>query len=390
MSIILPQYVLTAIETLENAGYEAFCVGGAIRDIILGKVPSDFDITTNAIPETIMKLFNKTVPTGLKHGTVTVIIDGENLEITTYRSEHGYTDHRSPDSVAFLSSVYDDVMRRDFTINAILYNPKTGFRDPQGGMSDISLKLIRAVGEPERRFEEDALRIMRAFRFSAQLGFKLEENTLKAAVKLSETIESLSRERIFGEFKKIILSPYPQNANVLLNTGCFDFLNFNPNSRISLDIINGLPLNFALRFAFLCKNYSLNCGQILKNLKSDNETVTNSEKYSSILAANECSDSYKLKLLLNKYGLPAVKTVLESEVPLLDHQHRLLTLLEGIIANKEPYEIRHLLINGNDLLDMGFTGEEVGKALSDLLNICIKTPKLNTREELLKIALSLK
>ena len=167
MELNLPKYVKDSLIAIENAGFEASCVGGAVRDLIMGLTPSDYDITTNAEPEVIMSIFPKTVATGIKHGTVTVVTDDGNIEVTTYRTEGQYTDHRSPDNVDFVKNVDEDVKRRDFTVNAILYNPILGFYDPQNGVLDIENKILRCIGQPHERFTEDALRILRLFRFSA-------------------------------------------------------------------------------------------------------------------------------------------------------------------------------------------------------------------------------
>ena len=183
MELNLPKYVKDSLITIENAGFEAWCVGGAVRDLIIGLDPSDYDITTNAEPEVIMSIFPKTVSTGIKHGTVTVVTPNGNIEVTTYRTEGLYSDHRSPDDVNFVKSVDDDLKRRDFTVNAILYNPKKGIYDPQNGVLDIENKILRSIGQPQERFTEDALRILRLFRFSAQLGLSIEKYTLNSALK---------------------------------------------------------------------------------------------------------------------------------------------------------------------------------------------------------------
>ncbi len=390
MQIILPSYVKTALETLENAGFEAFCVGGAIRDLILSKTPFDFDITTNATPQDIINIFEKTVPTGIKHGTVTVIICGNSIEVTTYRTENGYSDHRSPESVKFLSSVKDDLDRRDFTMNAILYNPKTLFSDPLNGIEDINARLIRAVGDPEKRFTEDALRIMRAFRFSSQLGFEIEEKTKTAALKLSKTVEFLSKERVFSEFKKIILSPYPQNSDPLFKSDAFLELGMKISCNATLKILNGLPLDFALRFAFLSKSFNLDGENILKSLKSDNDTLNNFKKYLMIIRDENPTDKTSLKFILNRYGLSAVAVIINCEHLFFENQVLLRKLLKEILERNEPYEIKHLNINGNDLKQLGFSGANLGVMIDKLLSLCIEDPELNTKEILINTALKLK
>lgn len=386
MQISLPDYIKTALNTLETNGFECYCVGGAIRDLLLGKNPFDFDITTNAKPEDIIRIFDRTVPTGLKHGTVTVIIDRHNIEVTTYRSEKSYSDHRSPDSVSFLNSVEDDVMRRDFTMNAILYNPKSGIYDPQNGLGDLNMQLIRAVGDPEKRFREDALRIMRAFRFSAQLGFGLEQSTLSAALKLSDTVRFLSSERIFSELKKIICSPYLQNADLLFSAGTFDFLGL--KIKYSLRVLSDLPCDFNLRFAYLCKLNSLNCKDILKALKSDNDTLAETEKTLDILISPPPKTAYEIKRLLNKNGPRTVDRIINSGFPFFENSDDLKVQLNNIFKNDEPYSINHLKIDGNDLITLGFSGKDIGTVLADLLDAVMKNPNINTREKLMSLAIA--
>lgn len=384
MNISLPFYVTTALNTIEANGFECFCVGGAIRDLILGKTPFDFDITTNAAPEDIIKIFEHTVPTGIKHGTVTVIIDGHNIEVTTYRSEGGYSDHRSPDTVGFISTVEDDVKRRDFTMNAILYNPKTNVYDPQNGLKDIENRLIRAVGVASTRFNEDALRIMRAFRFSAQLGFDLEAETLAAALKLNSSVEFLSRERIFSELKKIVESEFPYKADLLFKNGAFEFLGL--KVKTSLNVISTLDNDFSLRFSSLCFNNSLDPKRILKELKADNETINECEKIVGILKSPIPKNRYDLKLILNRFGLDTFQKILNGGKKLLENPIECQSMLTAIKDADEPYKIQQLKINGNDLLKLGFKGETIGTVLSDLLDKVMMSPSLNLHDELIKLA----
>src|SRR3712207_6462366 len=192
------------INKIEECGFEAFVVGGCVRDSILGVVPHDWDITTNATPDDIMNIFDKTIPTGVKHGTVTVMYEDKEYEVTTYRIDGEYLDFRRPESVTFTDSLTEDLARRDFTINAMAYSPRVGFVDKFGGLKDIGRKIIRCVGDPELRFNEDALRMVRAIRFSAQLGFRIDVHTQKSIERNQSKIASVSAERINIEFEKII------------------------------------------------------------------------------------------------------------------------------------------------------------------------------------------
>ena len=211
----LPEQVHTALDRLEAAGWEAFIVGGAVRDALRGCAAGDWDITTNAEPEQVERVFSgeRLIETGLRHGTVTVLLDGLPLEITTYRVDGGYSDHRRPDSVTFTRSLRDDLLRRDFTMNALAYNPRTGLVDICGGAEDLARGVVRCVGEPERRFREDGLRILRALRFASVLGFTIEPETAAAIHRCAELLRYLAAERVLSELTKLLCG---QNASAVL------------------------------------------------------------------------------------------------------------------------------------------------------------------------------
>ena len=198
-TIVLPEKVKYLIDTIMEAGYEAYAVGGCIRDSILGRKPNDWDITTSASPQQIKSLFKRTIDTGLQHGTVTVLLEQEGFEVTTYRVDGKYEDGRHPSSVTYTVDLKEDLKRRDFTINAIAYNDREGLVDAFGGVKDIEDKVIRCVGDPRERFQEDALRMMRAVRFSAQLGYAIEEGTLKAISGLSASLRRSEERRVGKE-----------------------------------------------------------------------------------------------------------------------------------------------------------------------------------------------
>ena len=209
MKIHIPPFAAAVIGKLCADGYEAYAVGGCVRDTMLGRAPNDWDVTTSALPETTLSLFScadgfKAVPTGIAHGTVTVISGGEPVEVTTFRVDGKYSDHRRPDSVGFTGRLEEDLARRDFTINAMAYSPERGLIDPYGGERDLGDRIIRCVGEPERRFDEDALRILRALRFASTLGFEIDDQTAEAAVRLRALILDISRERVSAELEKLL------------------------------------------------------------------------------------------------------------------------------------------------------------------------------------------
>ena len=219
MILEIPKNAETILHILEKAGYEAYVVGGCVRDSILGRSPDDWDITTSAKPEQVKALFHRTVDTGLQHGTVTVLMEKEGYEVTTYRVDGEYEDGRHPKEVTFTASLKEDLKRRDFTINAMAYNPSSGLVDLFGGLEDIERKIIRCVGDPLERFTEDALRIMRAVRFSAQLGFTIEDETRKALGVLAPNLKHVSAERIQVELVKLLVSPHPDYLRVAYETG---------------------------------------------------------------------------------------------------------------------------------------------------------------------------
>ena len=215
----IPEDVKYILDTLHKNGYEGYIVGGCVRDAIMGIPPHDWDMTTSAKPEEVKKLFSHTFDTGIKHGTVTVVLNKENYEITTYRIEGGYDDCRHPNDVSFTTDLHEDLLRRDFTMNAIAYNEEEGYVDIFGGIGDIAKKTIKGVGEADERFKEDALRMLRAVRFSAQLGFNIEEKTEEALRENCGLIEKISAERIREETTKLFLSKYTQKAALLWETG---------------------------------------------------------------------------------------------------------------------------------------------------------------------------
>ena len=217
--INLPEDVKYILNILRAAGYEAYAVGGCVRDCLLGKLPKDWDVTTSALPEDVKRLFPRTVDTGIKHGTVTVMVKSEGYEVTTYRVDGEYTDGRHPESVSFTACLDEDLKRRDFTINALVYNEATGVTDLFGGTKDLENGIIRCVGVAEERFGEDALRILRAVRFSAQLGFDIEKDTYTAAVKLGKNLAKVSAERIKAELDKTLVSDNPGHICLLKSMG---------------------------------------------------------------------------------------------------------------------------------------------------------------------------
>ncbi len=378
MEFKLPIYVLYCLEMLEKCGFEAWCVGGAVRDHIMGKTPFDYDITTNAKPQDIIDIFPKTVPTGLQHGTVTVVTEGGNVEITTYRADGEYLDHRTPEKVTFVNTIDADLSRRDFTMNAICYNPKKGFYDPRNGIADINNKIIRAIGDPHKRFTEDALRIMRAFRFSAQLGFEIEENTKNAAIVLCGHLKDISVERIYVELKRAITSKFARKIEPLLNCGALSY--FGLTMTTLPKNLDNLPCDFSLRLALICNNSDIDVSSVLHKLKSDNLTISKANVYGWLLKQPIPKAKTDLKFLLKVAERFTVEKLLDYYTSVGVDTKNLFEDFQDIFIFNEPYRIDMLEISGNDLVNLGYKGKEIGKKLENLLDLVIFDPSLNKKQ----------
>lgn len=383
--ITLPKHILAIIETLAQAGFEAFAVGGCVRDLLMGRVPHDYDLTTNALPQQTLELFPRAVPTGLKYGTVTVLSEGGPVEVTTFRVDGDYTDARRPDAVQFSSKITDDLSRRDFTVNAMAYSPMLGLCDPFDGREDAKAKLIRAVGDPETRFHEDALRILRAFRFSAQLGFTIEQNTLRSALKLCPALSRISVERIAAELFKILLSDRPEAIEPLLSAGGLSFLGI--SFAQGLERISLLPKERAVRLAGLC----LVCGaggEALSLLKLDNETRLTAAALLSMIKEPLPETKAEMKLRFSKLHPQYWAGFLSlCSAFLREDTSRQQTMLREILSSNEPWCIAMLAVDGSDLMQNGFSSTPVlGKILKTLLKIVIEDPRKNQKDILLQIA----
>lgn len=379
--LFLPSDTEYIIETLQKNGYEAFAVGGCVRDMLNGDTPHDFDITTSAEPETVMSLFEKTVPTGIKHGTVTVIINGVPNEVTTYRADGEYRDHRRPDSVIFVKSLREDLARRDFTVNAMAYNQKDGLKDFFGGREDIENRILRAVGEPERRFYEDALRIMRLFRFSSVLGFDIEENTLKAALEYAPTLKSVSAERIYSELLKTLCGKNPAALKPLTDIGGLGFLGVNTSPDYGI-----LPLLGSADtklFAFLYSG-GAEVSPALDFLKVPNKTKKASQDMLTLLNMPFPKTKPEIKEMLYLTSPSSAENYFDYRSAYGEDCAAARDMLTEIIKNAEPYRISDLKIGGRDLKKCGISGKAIGETLEKLRRSVLKNPALNTRSELIK------
>lgn len=379
--LFLPSDTEYIIETLQKNGYEAYAVGGCVRDMLNGDTPHDFDITTSAEPEAVISLFKKTVPTGIKHGTVTVIINGVPNEVTTYRTDGEYRDHRRPDSVIFVKSLREDLARRDFTVNAMAYNKRDGLKDFFGGKQDIQNRILRAVGEPERRFYEDALRILRLFRFSSVLGFNIEENTIKAALEYAPTLKNVSAERIYSELLKTVCGKNPAALKPLTYIGGLGFLGLNtaPDYGI-LPLLNSADTKL---FAFLYSG-GADVTAALDFLKVPNKTKKAARDMLTLLNMPLPVSKPEIKEMLYLTSPLSVENYFDYKAAYGENCENARNMLSEIIENAEPYKISDLKIRGEDLKKLGISGRETGEMLEAMRKYVIPDPTLNTKSRLLE------
>ncbi|MDR1688850.1 MAG: CCA tRNA nucleotidyltransferase [Clostridiales bacterium] len=389
----LPRQVLNILNKLNENGREAYVVGGCVRDFLLGKKPKDYDIATSALPLEVKRLFSKTVDTGIKHGTVTVLTQGVAIEVTTYRIDGKYTDNRRPETVEFTASLKEDLLRRDFTVNAIAYHPELGFVDYFEGMSDLKQKIIRGVGNPAKRFDEDALRMLRALRFAAVLRFEIENETKKAIFQKAELIKNISAERIRDELLKIITSGFPEILNLLAGSA----LLFYPMPKLHNYLENNLEeIRKALSkcqgelahclAAFFIKSDAKTAQTFMLELRMDKKTVNEVATLLKWVNEPAAEDMYQTRKMLSKIGHDALRSVYIlkeklSGVSLAENFKMLNTVLE----NNECCLLKDLAVSGNDIMEVShLKGKQLGEALEKLLDCVHKNPAENTKEILLR------
>ncbi len=375
MNIRLDKNAELIIEELNNNGYSAYAVGGCVRDAMLGREVTDFDITTSALPNEIKNVFSTypVIETGIKHGTVTVVIDRNPYEITTYRTEQGYSDSRHPDAITFVDDIESDLSRRDFTVNAIAYSPKEGIVDPFGGAYDLDNRVLRAVGDPFMRFSEDALRILRALRFSSVLGFSIEGRTAEAIFALADTLALVSRERVYSEIKKLlcgvdavkVISEYRSVLEKII-----------PIEK-DVESLSKLPSDYRFRFSALCGK---GVADALIALRADNET----KRICKLLAESEKipEDIISLKYYVSELGYDNALLVSSYRRSLYDEDRE--ENIEKLLDSNECLFLKDLAVNGKDLLDIGIKDEEIGKTLDQLLRSVIEGKSVNNKESLLR------
>ena len=431
----------TAIEILKSKGFEAFLIGGSVRDFVMGLPIGDIDITTNATPDEVKQVFAdfRVIETGIKHGTVTVLINNEPLEITTYRSEGTYSDNRHPDSVTFSKSLADDVVRRDFTMNGIAFDFDNGFCDLVGGLNDIENQTIRCIGNAETRFCEDALRILRAMRFSAVLGFEIETETKKAIHKCKDLLKNISAERIREEFTKLIcgknaynvLQEFADVVTVFIPeiSDCVGFEQKNRHHCFdvythTLKAIEKSSQNNIIRLALFFhdigkpsvahfdekgeqhfyshpKKSAEMTETIMTRLRFDNDTknkvVTLVRMHDSPIMVNDMTkpDRKRLKKIMSQIGADLIFDLIEikccdnsAQNPEYfrgeDFYKQTRDIITEIVNEKECFSIKHLAIDGNDLISLGYKGKKIGEALEKCLTAVIDGKVENEKSELIK------
>ena len=438
MKIKLPAKVKIILDTLHQAGYEAYAVGGCVRDTILMRTPDDWDITTSARPEEIKRVFQHTVDTGIAHGTVTVLIARSPYEVTTYRIDGAYKDHRRPESVSFTASLEEDLARRDFTINAMAYNEERGLVDLFGGMQDLQRKVVRCVGDPLERFGEDALRIMRAVRFSAQLGFAVDPDTRAAVEQLAPTLSEISAERICTELIKLITSRHPDYLYAAWELGItkivlpeFDRMMETPQNtpyhylnvgEHTLTAMCAIPEDRILRLTMLlhdmgkpaCRttdawgvdhfkghgNVSVEIAEeVMRRLKLDNDTI---EKVRILIKYHDWRmhpEPKEIRRAVSRIGqelfpylmqVQYADALAQSDYIKEQTLQRILDVWEvfqQIIQEEQCTSLRDLAVGGRDLIRLGYPeGPEIGERLQELLEIVLDDPEKNSREWLLAYA----
>ncbi len=432
---IIPENADKIIAALTGSGFEAYIVGGCVRDSFLGRVPGDWDITTSAKPEEIKRIFRRTVDTGIRHGTVTVLMDDEAYEVTTYRTDGVYEDKRHPVSVSFVSDLKEDLLRRDFTINAMAYNAEDGLQDPYGGYADLQRKIIRCVGDPDARFSEDALRIMRAVRFSAQLNFEIEKETAEAIRTHAKDLAFISAERISSELIKIITSDHPEYIRKAWEYGItavilpeFDRMmetgQNNPHHLYSVGehtirVMLNVGPDRVMRLSALLHDCGKpdvkttgedgrdhfrmhgevgaeKAGRILKRLKTENEVI---RKVTKLVLYHDCrfppekknvrralnrigEELFPLFLALQRADIAAQSDYLRKEKA--ENIDRIEELYYEIIEEGQCFTRDRLAISGQDILALGIgSGPIVGELLDKALKKVIEEPEFNEKELLI-------
>lgn len=399
--IRVPEDAEQIMEKLNEHGFEAYVVGGCVRDSLLGREPEDWDITTSARPDEVKTIFQRTIDTGIQHGTVTVMLNRQGYEVTTYRVDGEYEDGRHPKSVDFTTSLLEDLKRRDFTINAMAYNGREGLVDAFGGMADLDGKVIRCVGSAMNRFTEDALRILRAIRFSAQLGFRIEDETYAAVARIAPNLAKVSRERIAAELTKLLKSCHPEKMKLVADTGAAKYISeaFERAAVLKkeeLAAICLLPDSKYMRWAgFLRREEPETAAAILRDLKLDCDTMERVKVLVGSWQEEIPDEKPAVRRVMNRIPGEMFDSLLcfqEAFAEEISGGYReklaaVRSLAEEIRSDCDPVTLKELAVDGRDLIKAGMKpGPGLGKTLKELMDLVLDDPKRNTKEELLKAA----
>ena len=387
MNFNIPSDVLYILRRLEAAGYQADIVGGSVRDLLLGRSPDDYDITTSATPDEMKKVFAdiRTIDTGIKHGTVGILIDGRVYETTTYRVDGEYVDSRHPESVSFTRKIEEDLARRDFTVNAMAYNPARGLTDPFDGQNDLKCGIIRAVGDPMLRFSEDALRILRGIRFSATFGFEIEKVTSDALCEKAMLLSNVSSERIYVELRKTVAAPY---AYAVLNKYSEVILGVIPRlEKLSLPDENRFnDADYLSRvlaiFCLSSENPTDDFDLFARSLKTDGGFRRLGCSVLSAVGKCDLTNRRSLTMALRDLGEEAARSLIGLEIT-LGHTCDM-ALFEELLSADVCYRISDLTVGGAEMKALGLVGAEIGSTLDLLLTAVIEGRVENSREKLIE------
>lgn len=407
VEIKMPKGAEFIIRSLEKSGFEAYIVGGCVRDAVLGREPEDWDITTSARPEEVKSIFRTTVDTGIEHGTVTVLLPkdetGEEVrsfELTTFRIDGEYEDSRHPKRVSFTSSLTEDLARRDFTINAMAYHMDMGLIDPFSGMIDLENKTLRAVGKAEERFKEDALRMMRGIRFSAQLNFSLEEDCFMGMRKLRENLGKVSKERIAVELWKLLASEHPEKVEMLFSTGLSPYItrDFPKIGEAGIPIlIPEAPKEKILRFGLFLRNVPMYAGKILRELKLDRMTIDGASRFAKLFSENEVENPYALRKRIASDGMKMTWDFYAMQEAILKKKENTeldriylavlqerVEWLKEIEKRQDCVSFSEMQLGGKDLISLGVSpGKALGELLHYAFDYVLHYPSENDKEKLI-------
>ena len=407
VEIKMPKGAEFIIQSLEKSGFEAYIVGGCVRDAVLGREPEDWDITTSARPEEVKSIFRTTVDTGIEHGTVTVLLPkdetGEEVrsfELTTFRIDGEYEDSRHPKRVSFTSSLTEDLARRDFTINAMAYHMDMGLIDPFSGMIDLENKTLRAVGKAEERFKEDALRMMRGIRFSAQLNFSLEEDCFMGMRKLRENLGKVSKERIAVELWKLLASEHPEKVEMLFSTGLSPYItrDFPKIGEAGIPIlIPEAPKEKILRFGLFLRNVPMYAEKILRELKLDRMTIDGASRFAKLFSENEVENPYALRKRIASDGMKMTWDFYAMQEAILKKKENTeldriylavlqerVEWLKEIEKRQDCVSFSEMQLGGKDLISLGVSpGKALGELLHCAFDYVLHYPSENDKEKLI-------